>query len=374
MAPNNTVYTYDGQKWIGTSNPAVTTVAPVGTAGTVTTNAQPNITSTGTLVSLAVTGGVTAASFTGSHSGAGNNLSNIQGANVSGAVSFATTANAVAGANVSGQVGNALVAGTVYTAAQPNITSVGTLTGLSSGGVVNLTTASNVSLGPVGNVKITGGTTGQVLSTNGSGTLSWVSAPTPASGIVTGTAAQDYQKSATAPTTRSTAGGSAALVEGDMWYDTTNDTLYVRSGASTWLSAGGGGGGPTTGIITGTAAQDYQKAASAPTTRSTAGGSAALVEGDMWYDTANDVLMVRSGASTWLAAASGASITGGTVGTYVIAKGAIAASITSTTGGSFLRWEDGGTGTDVNPGLSGTWQFRGWLTNVGSFLLWQRIA
>ena len=36
--------------------------------------------------------------------GAGNNLSNI------------------AGANVSGQVGNALVAGTVYTNAQPNIT------------------------------------------------------------------------------------------------------------------------------------------------------------------------------------------------------------------------------------------------------------
>lgn len=54
----------------------------------------------------------------------------VAGANVSGAVSFATTANAVAGGNVSGQVGNALVAGTVYTAAQPNITSTGTLTAL----------------------------------------------------------------------------------------------------------------------------------------------------------------------------------------------------------------------------------------------------
>lgn len=50
VATNNTVYTYDGQKWIGTSNPAVTTVAPVGTAATVTNNAQPNITSTGTLI------------------------------------------------------------------------------------------------------------------------------------------------------------------------------------------------------------------------------------------------------------------------------------------------------------------------------------
>jgi hypothetical protein len=42
----------------------------------------------------------------------------------------ADSANAVAGANVTGQVANALVAGTVYTNAQPNITSVGTLTDL----------------------------------------------------------------------------------------------------------------------------------------------------------------------------------------------------------------------------------------------------
>ena len=57
----------------------------------------------------------------------------VAGANVSGAINlatYATTANAVAGANVSGQVGNALVAGTVYTNAQPNITSTGTLTSL----------------------------------------------------------------------------------------------------------------------------------------------------------------------------------------------------------------------------------------------------
>jgi hypothetical protein len=113
--------------------------------------------------------------------GSGNNLSNIQGSNVSGAVSLATyattanavaganvsgevananyatysgtaysvsgsnvsgdvsganhaniadTANSVAGANVSGQVGNALIAGTVYTNAQPNITSTGNLVSL----------------------------------------------------------------------------------------------------------------------------------------------------------------------------------------------------------------------------------------------------
>ena len=79
----------------------------------------------------------------------------------------------ITGANVSGQVANALVADTVYTNAQPNITSVGTLTGLISNGVINFTNASNVTLGAVGNVRITGGTTGQYLQTDGSGTLSW---------------------------------------------------------------------------------------------------------------------------------------------------------------------------------------------------------
>ncbi len=66
----------------------------------------------------------------------------VAGANVSGAVAFATTANSIAGANVSGTVANATysisagsatsatTAGTVTTAAQPNITSIGTLTSL----------------------------------------------------------------------------------------------------------------------------------------------------------------------------------------------------------------------------------------------------
>jgi hypothetical protein len=105
--------------------------ATAGTAGTVTTNAQPNITSVGTLTSLTVTGNISGANIIGNHYGAGNNLSNIQGANVSGAVAYATTANAVAGGNVSGTVSSATTAGTVTTNAQPNITSVGTLSAVS---------------------------------------------------------------------------------------------------------------------------------------------------------------------------------------------------------------------------------------------------
>ena len=137
------------------------------TAGTVITAAQPNITSVGTLTSLSSSGNITGANITGTHYGAATGLTSIPGANVSGAVSFATTANvvaganvsgavsfattanavaganvsgtvsfattanAVAGANVSGTVSSATTSGTVTTAAQPNITSVGTLTSVS---------------------------------------------------------------------------------------------------------------------------------------------------------------------------------------------------------------------------------------------------
>jgi len=86
------------------------------TAGTVTTAAQPNITSTGTLTVLNSSGTITAPAFTantGIFTGDGAGLTNVTGANVSGAVPFAGTANAVAGANVSGEVDFAQVANAV---------------------------------------------------------------------------------------------------------------------------------------------------------------------------------------------------------------------------------------------------------------------
>jgi hypothetical protein len=112
-------------------------------------------------------------SITG-NSNVANTANAVAGANVSGQVAYAAIANAVAGANVSGQVANALVASTVYTNAQPNITSVGILTGLTSNGVVNFANTSNVTLGAVGNLHISGGSANYVLQTNGSNTLSWV--------------------------------------------------------------------------------------------------------------------------------------------------------------------------------------------------------
>ena len=56
---------------------------------------------------------------------------------------------------------------------QPNISNIGTLVNLASNGTVNFTNASNVSLGIVGNVKISGGSPGQLLSTDGAGNLNF---------------------------------------------------------------------------------------------------------------------------------------------------------------------------------------------------------
>ena len=116
---------------------------------------------TGAAGNITANGNVTASYFIGN----GSSLSSVTGANVTGTVANATYATSA---------GSATTAGTVTTAAQPNITSVGTLSNLTSNGTVNFTNASNVSLGAVGNIKITGGTANYVLSTDGAGNLSWV--------------------------------------------------------------------------------------------------------------------------------------------------------------------------------------------------------
>jgi len=85
-------------------------------AGTIVNNAQPNITSTGTLTTLTVTGNVTAPNFIGTASNATN------------AVSATSSITSV----------TATYAGTVTTAAQPNITSTGTLTSLTVTGMTSI--------------------------------------------------------------------------------------------------------------------------------------------------------------------------------------------------------------------------------------------
>lgn len=107
-------------------------------------------------------------------SAAGNaNIAVFTGTGVNVAGTLNATGNANVGNLAATDVTATTLGGTLTTAAQPNITSVGTLSGLTSGGIVNFTTSSNVSLGAVANVKITGGSNGQFLQTDGTGNLVW---------------------------------------------------------------------------------------------------------------------------------------------------------------------------------------------------------
>ena len=156
------------------------TVALASVASTVSGAAQANITSVGTLSSLTVSANVGAGNVNATGgvftyvSGDGANLTALTGANVTGEVGFAAVANSVAGANVSGTVSSATsatsatTAGTVTTAAQPNITSTGTLTSLTVSGALDvlagtltadtLTTGANTTAGSItGNWTLTAG-------------------------------------------------------------------------------------------------------------------------------------------------------------------------------------------------------------------------
>jgi hypothetical protein len=149
-------------------------VATVDIANTVLSSSQPNITSTGTLVSLDVTGLITAANIDiGDYVDATYVRANIRdsigylGQNIIGAVTYASTANSVTGANVFGQVSNSLVAGTVYNHAQPNITSVGVLSDIHVSG--NADIDGNLHIG--GTVISAGGITAPSFNGALSGTI-----------------------------------------------------------------------------------------------------------------------------------------------------------------------------------------------------------
>lgn len=221
---------YQNSEYITTTE----TVAGNSTVNGLTVNTSVTI---GT--SLSVSGNV----ITGNGSGG-----IISGANVISANYFIGNGAGITyvnAANVSGTIPNAsfsTTAGTVTTAAQPNITSVGTLTGLTLSGSLSgtaiyastfgnnganftgnvfsaattstetllVTTSSN--LGAVGTITITGGSPGYVIKTDGAGTLSW--GPDLSGGIT-------YTANTAPPT-------SGNLV-GDQWFSTVNDVLYEYS-------------------------------------------------------------------------------------------------------------------------------------------------
>jgi len=190
LAPNGTnvlVTTTTGANITGTLNATgnanvgnlgAATVVATTLTGTLSTAAQTNITSVGTLGSLSVTGNTTAGNFVGTLNGSGANVTTISATNISSgtldqarlanaavtlgstALTLGATVTTVAGLTsvtsttfvgaLTGAATSATTAGTVTTAAQPNITSVGTLTSVSITGNV---TAGNVN---AGNITIAG--------------------------------------------------------------------------------------------------------------------------------------------------------------------------------------------------------------------------
>jgi len=106
----------------------------VGNGSLLTNITGANVTGTVANATFATSAGSATTATDAAQANIANIANSVAGSNVTGSVAqanFANTANAVAGGNVSGQVANALIAGTVYTNAQPNITSLGTLSALS---------------------------------------------------------------------------------------------------------------------------------------------------------------------------------------------------------------------------------------------------
>jgi len=136
-----------------TSTGAITTTGAINAsslsastiAGTMTTTTQPNIRSLGTLTSLTVSGTIIGTDLVGN----GRQLFGINASNISGTVASATTA------------------GTVTTAAQPNITSVGTLSSLSVTG--NITAGNVIATNLSGPVFMANVSAGQGVPTSPSG-------------------------------------------------------------------------------------------------------------------------------------------------------------------------------------------------------------
>ena len=165
------------------------------TANTVTVNAQPNITSVGTLTSLDVSGNLTAG--------------NVDGGNLVKANNFATNGT---GGDITLTAGNVVGANVVFSNSFT-----------SNGGLVDFSTNNaNVQLGNVGNVHIGGGTNGYLLTTDGAGNLSW---------------------SATASTTSISNGNSNVTIP------VANGNVYINAtGADQWnFDTTGNLTGPATG-------------------------------------------------------------------------------------------------------------------------------
>ena len=232
------------------NNSFVGNVSFANTAATVTSPAQPNSTSFGTLTGFTVSGTLNANSITGNGAG----ISNINGSNIIGPVASANssttaatvtnnsqpnitsvgtlidlsvTGNVVAG-NVyanSGTIGATFLDGTLTTSSQPNITNVGILTSLTTSG--NIAASGNIT---GGNANVTGRITAANLAVTGNITFS-------NSLIANANANVNF---AVASTVNLGSLSNVKISGGDNGYVLSTD----GAGNLSWTAAGGGNGAP----------------------------------------------------------------------------------------------------------------------------------
>lgn len=193
------------------ANLSVATAGSATTAGTVTTAAQPNITSVGTLTSLVVTGNVTAGNLVGVFANGNSNV-NIPAVNGNVNISSAGNANVLVITGTGVNVAGTMNAVNIVSTGNANLATFSVASNAIYANSTRLVLGTGVGLQANGGL----GISGQVLTSNGSGTF-WGN--------------KGAAISNTAPTTAN---------QGDMWWDTDIGTLFVyyNDGISTqWVEA-----------------------------------------------------------------------------------------------------------------------------------------
>ena len=299
----------------------------VTTAGTVTTNAQPNITSVGTLTSVSVSGNANVGNLNtsglitatgnlnagniitaGIVSAAGNIITagivsatgNLNAGNIITAGSVSATGNGTFG-NVSATTftgnlsGNATTAGTVITAAQPNITSTGTLASLSVTANANIGNIGTVGLiTATGNIRGANIITGGIMSATGNITANFfIGNGSQLSGLPSGTSITNGNSNVTV-----TANGNVNISA----VGTSNVVVITNTGTNIagTISASGnanvGNIGAVGGIFTGnvSAANFIGTGAGSPTINSSGSLSISATSGV----TLNNVVTLSTGGNT----------------------------------------------------------------------------
>lgn len=236
----------------------------IASAGAAITNGNSNVTvAANGNVTVGVTGIANVAVFTPTGlniTGLISATGNITGANINGNGSGLSS---ITGGNVTGQVSNALVAGTVYTNAQPNITSVGILSSVSvtgniTGGNLNaagLSLSSNVVSALDVTANIAGGniTTPGLISATGNITGNYfIGNGSQLTGIATGSSTKI--SNGTSEANIGTSGGNANITIGGVSnvavFTTTGLNITGNISASGNISSGIFYGGGNLGLDT----------------------------------------------------------------------------------------------------------------------------